>query len=169
MSNASHRYLLLTIIVLTTMILDQIVKFYIQQTMRLHETIVVIPGFFHLTYIRNPGAAFGLLADQGNGFRFVFIVATSVVAVVLLGVLLYNAPRDQWLAPVAISLILGGAFGNLADRIRLGEVVDFLDFFVNGVHWPAFNVADSAITIGITVLMIHFIMEGKTRGQLKSS
>src|SRR5437870_4598143 len=67
-----HRYLLLTIIALTTMILDQVVKLYIQQTMRLHETVVVIPGFFHLTYIRNPGAAFGLLASQGNGFRFVF-------------------------------------------------------------------------------------------------
>jgi signal peptidase II len=143
------------------MILDQVVKLYIQQTMRLHETIVVIPGFFHLTYIRNPGAAFGILADQGNGFRFVFFMVTSVVAVVLLFVLLYKAPEDQWLAPIAISLVLGGAFGNLLDRIRFGEVIDFLDFFVNGSHWPAFNVADSAITIGITILMIHFFMEHK--------
>jgi signal peptidase II len=83
------------------------------------------------------------------------------VAVGLLGVLLYKAPQDQWLAPVAISLVLGGAFGNLLDRIRFGEVVDFLDFFVNGTHWPAFNVADSAITIGITILMVHFFMEHK--------
>ena len=141
------------------MILDQVVKFYIQQTMRLHETVVVIPGFFHLTYIRNPGAAFGLLADQENGFRFVFFMITSLVAVGLLIVLLYKAPNDQWLAPVAISLVLGGAFGNLLDRIRFGEVVDFLDFFIKGVHWPAFNVADSAITIGITILMIHFFVD----------
>jgi len=143
------------------MILDQIVKLYIQQNMRLHETVVVIPGFFHLTYIRNPGAAFGLLANQGDGFRFAFFGLTSLVAVALLGMLLYKTPQDQWLAPVAISLVLGGAFGNLVDRIRFGEVVDFLDFFVNGFHWPAFNVADSAITIGITILMIHFFMEHK--------
>jgi signal peptidase II len=141
------------------MILDQVVKFYIQQTMRLHETVVVIPGFFHLTHIRNPGAAFGLLADQGNGFRFVFFMITSTVAVALLIMLLYKTPHDQWLAPVAISLVLGGAFGNLLDRIRFGEVVDFLDFFVSGVHWPAFNVADSAITIGITILTIHFFID----------
>ncbi len=161
MLKTSHRYLLLTIISLTTMILDQVVKLYIQQTMRLHETIVVIPGFFHLTYIRNPGAAFGLLASQGNGFRFVFFGLTSLVAVVLLGVLLYKAPQDQWLTPLAISLVLGGALGNLLDRIRFGEVVDFLDFFVTDFHWPAFNVADSAITIGITILLIHFFMERK--------
>jgi len=143
------------------MILDQIVKLYIQQTMRLHETVVVIPGFFHLTYIRNPGAAFGLLANQEDGFRFIFFGLTSLVAVVLLGVLLYKAPQDQWLAPLAISLVLGGALGNLLDRIRFGEVIDFLDFFVNDFHWPAFNVADSAITIGITILLIHFFMERK--------
>lgn len=161
MLKTSHRYLLLTIISLTTMILDQVVKLYIQQTMLLHETIVVIPGFFHLTYIRNPGAAFGLLADQGNGFRFVFFGITSLVAVVLLGVLLYKAPQDQWLMPLAISLVLGGALGNLLDRIRFGEVVDFLDFFVKDFHWPAFNVADSAITVGIAILLMHFFMERK--------
>ena len=161
MFKASHRYLLLTIIVLTTMILDQVVKLYIQHNMRLHETVVVIPGFFHLTYIRNPGAAFGLLASQGNGFRFIFFGLTSLVAVMLLVMLLYNTPHHQWLAPVAISLVLGGAFGNLLDRIRFGEVVDFLDFFVNDFHWPAFNVADSAITVGITILVIHFFMEHK--------
>jgi signal peptidase II len=157
----SHRYLLLTIIALTTMILDQIVKLYIQKSMRLHETIIVIPGFFHLTYIRNPGAAFGLLANQGNGFRFVFFGVTSLAAVVLLGALLYKTPPDQRMTPLAISLVLGGALGNLLDRIRFGEVVDFMDFFVNGFHWPAFNLADSAITIGITILLINFFLERK--------
>jgi len=141
------------------MILDQALKFYIQQTMRLHETIVVIPGFFHLTYIRNPGAAFGLLANQGNGFRFVFFGITSLVAVVLLGTLLYKTPQDQWMMPLAISLVLGGALGNILDRIRFGEVVDFIDVFVNDFHWPAFNLADSAITIGVTILLIHFFLE----------
>jgi len=141
------------------MILDQALKYYIQQTMRLHETIIVIPGFFHLTYIRNPGAAFGLLANQGNGFRFVFFGLTTLVALALLGTLLYKTPADQWIMPLAISLVLGGALGNMVDRIRFGEVVDFLDFFVNGFHWPAFNLADSAITIGVTILLIHFFLE----------
>ena len=165
MSKTSHRYLLLTMVALTTMILDQVVKFYIQQTMSLHETIVVIPSFFHLTYIRNPGGAFGLLADQGSAFRFIFFGLTSIVALGLLGVLLYKAPQDEWLAPLAISLVLGGALGNLMDRIRFGAVVDFLDFFLKDFHWPAFNVADSAITVGITILLIHFLIE-KKRGPL---
>lgn len=159
MLKAQQRFLLLTTVSLITMILDQVLKFYIQQTMRLHETIVVIPGFFHLTYIRNPGAAFGLLANQGNGFRFVFFGITSLVAVVLLGTLLYKTPQDQWMMPLAISLVLGGALGNMLDRLRFGEVVDFLDFFMNDFHWPAFNLADSAITIGVTILLIHFFLE----------
>ena len=138
---------------------DQLTKLHIMQTMRLHESIPVVPNFFSLTYIRNPGAAFGLLAGSSNAFRMVFFGLTSVFALVLLGSILYRMPEREWMGRLSVSAILGGAVGNLIDRMRYGEVIDFLDVYVNDSHWPAFNVADSAITVGVIFLVIHFMCE----------
>ncbi len=133
--------------------IDLLTKTAIQTSLALHETIPVIEGFFNLTYIRNPGAAFGLLAETGGRVRIGFFLVSTFIAIIVLTVLLRSADRD-WPSRLAFTLILGGAVGNLIDRIRYGEVVDFLDFYVGRYHWPAFNVADSCITTGIAILLL---------------
>jgi len=134
---------------------DQLSKFYIHNAFRLHESKVIIEGFFSLTYIRNPGAAFGLFAEHNAGFRSVFFAVVSVIALCLLAYFFWETPKEETLGLVAISLLFGGAVGNMIDRFRLGEVIDFLDFYIGQSHWPAFNVADSAITVGISLLLFH--------------
>jgi signal peptidase II len=153
------RNLVLASLTGSVIVTDQLSKLHIVQTMRLHESIPVIPNLFSLTYIRNPGAAFGLLAGSSNAFRMVFFGLTSIFALVLLGTILYRMPERDWMGRLSVSAILGGAVGNLIDRLRFGEVIDFLDVYVENYHWPAFNVADSAITVGVIFLIIHFMFE----------
>jgi signal peptidase II len=155
------RHGVLALITLGTVWLDQAAKSYIMQTMRLHESIPIIPGFFSLTYIRNPGAAFGILATSSTGFRLLFFAFTSLFALVLLATIFFRLQQDDWMGQISIAGILGGAVGNLLDRLRLGEVIDFLDFYVNGYHWPAFNVADAAISVGVFFLILRFALEKK--------
>jgi len=121
----------------------------------------VIRGFFSLTYVRNKGAAFGILAD--NAVRIPFFITVSIVA--MLGIIWYikRIRNDQKLAVFSLSLVFSGAFGNLIDRVRLGEVIDFLDVFWQRYHWPAFNVADSAITVGVTLLFIDMWREDRKK------
>ncbi|MCS6896491.1 MAG: signal peptidase II [Nitrospira sp.] len=140
---------------------DQVTKLRVMQTMRLHESIQVIPNFFSLTYIRNPGAAFGLLAGSSQTFRLIFFGVTSLFALGLLSAILLRMPEQDTWGRFSVAGILGGAIGNMIDRIRYGEVIDFLDFYINDYHWPAFNVADSAITVGVICLIIHFAFEKK--------
>lgn len=160
------RYRILAIISPVLVILDQATKLYVDANFRLYESVPVIHGFFHLTYIRNKGAAFGILAD--SAVRIPFFITVSIVA--MLGILWYikHLRNDQKLALVSLSLVFSGALGNLIDRIRLGEVIDFLDVFWKTYHWPAFNVADSAITIGVTLLCIDMWREErkKSAGQV---
>jgi signal peptidase II len=157
----SNKFLFLTLVGGGIIILDQITKYYIQEALRLHESVVVVEGFFSLTYIRNPGAAFGFFATQTPAFRSVFFLTVSAVALTLLIFFFLQAPKDDTCALIAISLLFGGAIGNLLDRLRLGEVVDFLDFYIDRFHWPAFNVADSAITVGISLLMFSLFWQKK--------
>ena len=161
MTALPRRYSLLAVVSLAIVALDQATKAYIMLTMYLHESIPIIPGFFNLTYIRNPGAAFGIFASSSSAFRTVFFVITSLFALGLLGTIFYRLRSEDWWGHLTIASIFGGAIGNLIDRLRFGEVVDFLDFYVGGYHWPAFNVADSAITVGVISLLILFAMEKK--------
>src|SRR5688572_5063253 len=156
------RYLLLALIGITVIVVDQVTKYWITQSMRLHESIPIIPNLFSLTYIRNPGAAFGLLAGSSNAFRMVFFGLTSIFALGLLGTILLRMPEQDWVGRVSVAGILGGAIGNLIDRLRFGEVIDFLDVYIENYHWPAFNVADSAITVGVIFLIVHFAFEKRT-------
>ncbi len=157
--NSRVRYLLLALVGLIVIVVDQATKYSIVQSMRLHESIPVVPNLFSLTYIRNPGAAFGLLAGSSNAFRMVFFGITSLFALALLGTILFRLPQKDWIGQLSIAGILGGAIGNLIDRLRFGEVIDFLDVYIESYHWPAFNVADSAITVGVVCLIIHFAFE----------
>jgi signal peptidase II len=161
-----RRYYSLSTICLIILISDQATKLYVDTNFRLHETVPVIRGFFHLTYVRNKGAAFGILAD--NAVRIPFLISVSIIA--MLGILWYikRIRADQKLALFSLSLIFSGAFGNLIDRIRLGEVIDFLDVFWQRHHWPAFNLADSAITIGVALLFIEMWREDRNNPTTKS-
>jgi len=151
------RHLGLMLLIVSSLIaLDQATKWQVTRVMRLHESITVLPGLFSITYIRNSGAAFGILAGSHAGFRLVFFGLTSVLALALLGTIYVRLSPADWAGRVSVSAILGGAVGNLIDRIRAGEVTDFLDFSLLGHHWPAFNVADAAITVGVGFLILHF-------------
>ena len=164
MTAGGARYLLLALVSGAVVFVDQLTKFQVMQSMQLHESIPIIPDLFSLTYIRNPGAAFGLMAGSSTGFRLVFFAFTSIFAVVLLGTILVRLPERDLMGQYSIAAILGGAIGNLLDRVRFGEVIDFLDFYVGQYHWPAFNVADAAISVGVFFLILHFALEKKTEG-----
>jgi signal peptidase II len=155
------KYRTLSIIAAVILVLDQTTKLYVDTNFRLHETVPVIRDFFHLTYVRNKGAAFGILSD--SAVRIPFFISVSIIA--MLGILWYikQIRNDQKLALFSLSLIFSGALGNLIDRIRLGEVIDFLDVFWQRHHWPAFNVADSAITVGVALLFIEMWREDRNK------
>jgi len=137
-------------------VLDQLTKHAVHVSMYLYQSIPVIEGLFHLTYIRNPGAAFGIMADGSDTLRFAFFLITSIIALTLLGLIFFRLPKDEWYGHLSVSAILGGAIGNLIDRVRFGEVIDFLDVFIHEYHWPAFNVADASISVGVIVLILNF-------------
>ena len=161
MTNGFRRYGLLIGVSLIIVSLDQLTKLLIINTMQLHESTPVVAGFFNLTYIRNPGAAFGLFATTNSAFRLIFFVGTSIFALGLLGTIFYRMhPDDVW-GQLTVSSIVGGAIGNLLDRLQHGEVVDFLDVYIGRYHWPAFNVADAAISVGVFSLLIIFALDKK--------
>ncbi|MBI5380170.1 MAG: signal peptidase II [Nitrospirae bacterium] len=131
--------------------LDQAAKWVIGQVLPLGAQREVIPGFFQLVHVRNPGAAFSLLAGMDEGYRAAFFVGYTLLAVAVLGWFLVKV-REGW-SRLSLALVLGGALGNLVDRVRYGAVVDFLDFYWGALHWPAFNVADRAIVVGVGILL----------------
>lgn len=151
------KYIILLAVSVLVLVLDQVTKVYIDKTMRLHDSIPVLDGFFSITYLRNKGAAFGILAD--SAWRLPFFLLVSAVAVLVILVVVSRLRDDQKGSAVSLSLIFSGALGNLIDRVRLGEVIDFLDVYWKGHHWPAFNVADSAICVGVFMLAIEMVLE----------
>ena len=139
-------------------VLDQLTKWLVLANMPLHRSIAVIPGFFNLTHIHNPGGAFGFMATGSPGLRNLLFLGVATVAMGLIVYFYRSTPRNYPFLAAALALIFGGAVGNIIDRLRFGVVVDFLDFYVGAYHWPAFNVADSAITVGITIFIGHVVL-----------
>lgn len=138
---------------------DQVTKKIILASLALHEYIVVIDNFFNITHVLNPGGAFGFFATQSELVRkLVFLVVSSAVALFVLW-FYSRVARTHVFLSWGLALIFGGAVGNLIDRFRYGHVVDFLDFYIGTAHWPAFNVADSAISIGMAILIYHVIFK----------
>lgn len=136
---------------------DQISKFIIKINLELYDNIIIIEKFFNITYILNPGGAFGFFASGSlEARRFIFLFMSSVVALFVLW-FYKRCAADFIFLSYGLALILGGAMGNLIDRFRYGKVVDFLDFYIGSAHWPAFNVADSAISIGMGILIYHIL------------
>ena len=153
----NFKYTVFSVITLFVIVLDQSTKWYISKTMELHDSITVIENFFNITYMRNTGAAFSFLADFH--YRIPFFILASVIAILVILMVVYRLRPDQKFAVVSLSLIFSGALGNLIDRVRFGEVVDFLDVHWYQHHWPAFNVADSAICVGVFLLAIDMYLE----------
>ena len=153
-------FLAITVLVI---LLDQATKAWILSTMRLYDSFVVIGGFFNITHVRNPGAAFGFLAAAPPMFRYTFFIVVTVAAILLILHYLRNSRIEAPSLVSALALILAGAVGNLIDRVRFGEVVDFLDVYIVSYHWPAFNVADSAITVGAAILIVVLLQKRKGR------
>jgi signal peptidase II len=158
-----NKYAWFSVIAAAVIALDQLTKHLVVQRFKLHESVRVIPGFFDLTYVRNPGAAFGFLAGATGAWRSIFFITVSAVALVVI-VALVRQTRDR-LPLLAFGLIGGGAVGNLIDRVRFGEVVDFIDWFYRTYHWPTFNIADSAISIGVGLLAIDMLFPRKQEEQ----
>lgn len=144
---------LLWLIAIAVFLFDQLAKKYISKSLSLGQSIPVIKNIFHLTLVHNTGVAFGLFKNR----QAFFIIITSVVILYIALVLFLNRKQNSLSSRIAFGLILGGAGGNLLDRLRLGFIVDFFDFRI----WPVFNIADSAITIGIFILAVDFIMRPK--------
>ena len=136
--------------------LDQITKYAILANFYYGERLVLIPGVFDLTYVRNPGGAFSFFASGAYEWRMLFFVGSTVLSVILLLVFLFRHDPNARLSPMALGLIMGGAIGNLADRLIHGEVIDFLDVHLwGGYTWPTFNVADSTIVVGVALMIIE--------------
>ena len=153
------KYHKLAVVAGLVVVLDQLTKAVILSRVPLYRTISIIPGFFSFTHIHNPGGAFGFFATQSSNVRTIVFLLVSSMAVGLIFYFYQQTPRSHpWLA-TGFALILGGAVGNLIDRVRFGKVVDFLDFYIGQLHWPAFNIADSAITIGVGIFLFHLLFK----------
>jgi signal peptidase II len=141
-------------------LIDQITKIWVDKTMNLYESTPIVPGLLNLHYIRNTGAAFGFLSGSHAGFRIPFFILVSCLAIGIILFLFYKLEESEIVMPLALSLVLGGAIGNLIDRIRLGEVIDFILFHYKAFQYPAFNVADIGITVGVALLVLKiFLLE----------
>lgn len=153
----SHKWKTVGAWVGAIVVVDQITKAIVDRTMPLHHSIPLVDGLFNLTYVRNTGAAFGIFAGSHEVFRRPFLIGVSIVAIGFIVVMLRRLRDDATGLAVALAFILGGAIGNLIDRIFYGEVIDFLDVYWSSYHWPAFNVADSFITIGVTITLFYLV------------
>lgn len=139
-------------------LLDQWTKGWIVDHLNFHDVIPVIPGFFQIVRVHNRGAAFGFLRHLPEGVTTPLFLGVGVLALLFLGILLRKVSPKDWQVLVALGGIAGGAVGNMFDRIRYGYVVDFLDFYVGKYHWPAFNIADSAISVGVAYLILRTLL-----------
>ena len=150
-----HRWLWLSLVIVA---LDQVSKQLVESSLMVYETIPLLP-FFNLTLAYNEGAAFSFLSDQGGWQRWFFALVAAVVVIVL--VVWLSRLKHERLLAVSLSLVIGGALGNLLDRLLIGHVIDFLDFFYHSYHWPAFNVADIAITLGVVLMFVDALVGRK--------
>ncbi len=145
------------ILALLVVLLDRWTKRTVAAHIAMYTHIQVIPGFFRITHTENTGAAFSLFADSPSHWKTALLIGFSLIAMVIVSILLWKQARALSIMGIALSLILGGAVGNLWDRVASGRVVDFLLFYVKSYQWPVFNLADSAIVVGASLLVIEIL------------
>ncbi len=153
------------LIALAVLVFGQLARWLIAANLALHDSIVLVPGFFRLTHVQNRGAAFGLFSDSPSQWKIAILISFSLVALVVVSALLWKNSHAMSVTGVSLALILGGALSNLWERLMSGYVVDFLDFYVGSYHWPAFNVADSAIVCGALLLVVEILFAGSPSHQ----
>jgi len=156
-------------VITVVIVLDQLTKAMVVDSLSLYESREIIPGFFNLVYVTNSGAAFSLLADVNSPWRHYFFLTIGSAALVGLTIVYWKLRKANWLYSWALALIAGGAAGNLIDRVRFGSVIDFLDIYIGNYHWPAFNIADSAICIGAGLFLIINIFDTRNQELRKNS
>ena len=150
-----RKYLVLAAIAGCLIVADQLTKLYIHSSFALGETVPVLDHIFHITYVRNTGAAFGMFQESSQFFRDAFFLSMPPIALVIILAMLRGVPNDDRWQVLSLSLIFGGAIGNYIDRLRFGYVIDFLDFhYYESWSYPAFNVADSGIVVGVCLLFV---------------
>jgi signal peptidase II len=145
------------LIALIVVVADRASKWLVARSIPLHESVSVLPGVFRLTHVQNSGAAFGLFAESPSEWKVALLILFSMLALVVVSALLWKNSHRITSTGVGLALILGGAVGNLWDRLLSGHVVDFFDFYLGSYHWPAFNIADSAIVIGALLLVSEIL------------
>ncbi len=159
------KYLILLVVSILVIGIDQITKTLITGKFRLGESVSVIRDFFDLTYVRNPGAAFGMLAQANPAFRIPFFICIPFIALLSIALIFRKISENDTKFAAALSLVVAGAIGNLVDRLNFGYVIDFLDFhWKHGYHFPVFNVADSSICIGVGLIMLDLVCSSKEKG-----
>lgn len=150
-----------------TIVLDQATKVWVSSSMEAWTGHPVIPGFFNLVHVLNRGAAWGFLDSEHIDWQRPLFIAIALVALGFIGYMLKTSePSDKWMI-TGLGLIAGGAVGNLIDRVRLGVVVDFLDFYAGNYHWPAFNIADCALTMGAACILLSMYIHRNKQGDVR--
>lgn len=144
--------------------LDRWSKWAVETRLGAYDTKTVIPGFFNIVHSQNPGVAFGIFQDNPNHLRTLLLVAMSLAALGILAWMLWKIDRQDRFTATGLSLILGGAMGNVYDRATMGTVTDFLDFYIGGYHWYTFNLADSAICCGAGLLILSMLLSNRKQG-----
>jgi signal peptidase II len=139
-------------------VLDRLTKWLIAQKISMNDSVDVIPGLFRLTHVQNKGAAFGLFSESPSEFKVAMLILFSVAALAVVSALLWKNGNALNTTAIALSLVFGGALGNLWDRVAAGRVIDFMDFYWGSHHWPAFNIADSAIVVGAFLLLSEIFL-----------
>ena len=152
----------------SVILLDRLTKWAVSRYIPLHDSVAIIPGLFHISHVENRGAAFGLFADSSFPWKIAALVGFSLVALVIVSVLLWKNGHTMSTTTIGLSLILGGAAGNLWDRMVDGRVVDFLNFYVGSYSWPDFNVADSAIVVGAVLLVSEILFTKPSHAAVNS-
>ncbi len=154
-----NRFKLLFIVAVPIVVLDQASKVYIENNFFLGQTFEIIPGFLNIVSVRNPGAAFGFLREYNTIFGVPILLVIGLIAIIVIFYIYLREDDHFFWRRIGLCLVLAGTFGNLIDRIRSGEVIDFVDIYFRSYHWPAFNVADSAITTGAVLLIINLTFQ----------
>ena len=153
-----NKYLFLFITSSALIVIDQYTKFMVTLHIPINYSIKVIDGFFNLTHIRNSGVAFGIFSEQNSELKPYLLIFVSIIAIIAILIIFHQAGSNKKIAQTGLVLVFSGAIGNLIDRVLHKEVIDFIDFFVDNQHWPAFNVADSCITIGVMFLIADMLV-----------
>ena len=156
-----NKYLFLFVISSALIVIDQYTKFMITLHIPLSYSINVVEGFFNLTHVRNSGVAFGIFSEQNSQLKPYLLIFVSIIAIIAILVIFHQTGKEKRMVQGALVLVFSGAIGNLIDRVLHKEVIDFIDIFFNNRHWPAFNVADACITIGVMLLAVDLLVNSK--------